>query len=391
MKKLLVVLISLALCSACFAGCSSPASEESTPSEADTSVSAETSSTESESSEASESEASTPADPIAALPGSIYYYGYEVEGLGNMVQFYHFYPDDLGIGAVFYAGYAWNQISFSGTYTVTEEPCEYEALPEKGDDVEAVTGTAPYTITLYDWDGTELDKIAYDGEHVYNIAVNTNCDPMTGGGNFILSKADDTALETYADTFDGEKGVAYLNFISPDDASATLQLNTNGTYNDMAIFAVDGTWEKTAEGEYTLTPENDSDEGAVVTLQEDGSYLYVSDSGTEVVMEQVVEAAVAYTFTGKIPFMDSEADVTILAMDDGSCVVNMSAFGTATPIDQGTWSEEEFVFTFTFDVAGEIVSEFGGETGVQVTYSCDSVEAVGGTAVEAICGVVLKE
>ncbi len=390
MKKLTIVLMSLAMCSAMFAGCSS--SEQPDSSQAESSASnVESVEAQPEESEPAEPEETVPADPIAALPGSIYYFGYEVEGLGNMVQFYHFYPDDLGIGAVFYAGYAWNQISFSGTYTVTEEPCAYEALPEKGDDVEAVTGTAPYTITLYDWDGTELDKIAYDGEHVYNIAQNTNCDVMTGGGNFVLTKADDAALESYADTFDGEKGVAYLSFVSPDDASATLQLNTNGSYNDMAIFAVDGSWEMTAEGEYTLTPENDSDEGAVVTLQQDGSYLYVSDSGTELVMEQVVEAAVAYTFTGKIPFMDSEADVTILAMDDGSCTVNMAAFGTETPIDQGSWSEDEFVFTFTFDAAGEIVSEFGGETGVQVTYSCDSVEAVGGTAVEAVCGVLLEE
>ena len=83
------------------------------------------------------------ANPAADLADTRWYFGYAVEGLGNMVQFYHFYPDDLGIGAVFYAGYAWNQITFSGTWAVTEEPCDYEALPERGDEVAPVTALLP--------------------------------------------------------------------------------------------------------------------------------------------------------------------------------------------------------------------------------------------------------
>lgn len=381
MKKILAVMLSLMLCISLLAGCGSSA-----PAATEASTEAST-----EAPTEAPTEAAS-ADPIADLAGSIYYFGYPVDGLGNMVQFYHFYPDDLGIGAVFYAGYAWNQIVFSGTYTVAEEPCDYEALPEKGDDVVAVTGTAPYTITLFGWDGTELDKLPYDGEHVYNIAVNTNCDPMTGGGTFVLSKADEAALAEYADTFDGEKGIAYKNFVCPDDESATLQLNTNGTYSDLVVMAVDGTWAKTGENEYTLTPKTEGDDGAVVTLQEDGSWLYVSASGDEVTLNEVKDAAVAFTFAGKTPFMDGEADVTILAYDDGTCVVNMAAFGMEVEIDKGTYTfEAPATFTFTFDGAGEIASEFGGETGVQVTYTCESVEAIGGAGVEAVCGVVLPE
>lgn len=395
MKKILAILMSLTLCAALLAGCaatSSPETQTTDPSQSEE-TQAETTeeTTEPEASEEDkEVEETTSADPVEALPGSIYYFGYDVEGLGAMVQFFHFYPDDLGIGAVFYAGYAWNQITFSGTYTVEETPCDYEVQTERGDDAETVTGTAPYTINLYDWDGAELDKLAYDGTYVYNISVNTNCDPMTGGGAYRLAKADAAALEAYADSFDGEKGVAYLSFVSPEDETCTLQLNTNGTYNDMVVFAVDGTWAMTGEGVYTLTPESESDDGAVVTLQADGSYLYASDSGEEMVLNLVQEVETAYTFTGKIPFMDSEADVTIEAMTDGTCVVTMAAFGTEMPIDQGTWTESDFTFTFTFDTAGEAVSEFGGDTGVQVTYACDSVEAVGGSPVEAVCAVVLE-
>ncbi len=330
------------------------------------------------------------ADPIETLPGSIYYFGYAVEGMDDLIQFYHFYPDDLGIGAVFYAGYAWNQITFSGTYTVEKADIEYEVMFER--DGEIQKGTAPYTITLYGWDGAELDKIGYDGEYVYNTAVNTNCDSATGGGTYRQAKADAAALEAGKATFDGEKGIAYMNFIAPEDESCTLQLNTNGTYEDLVLFFVEGTWAKTGDNEYTLTPASDTDEGAVVTMQEDGSWKYVSTSGEEMVLNQVKEAAVFQTFAGKIPFNGSEADVTILAMDDGTCVVNMSAFGAEVSIDQGTYTfEAPATFTFTFDNAGEIASEFGGDTGVQVTYKCDSVAAIGGTGVETVCGVVLPE
>ncbi len=386
MKKLLAIALSLVLCVCLLAGCGgAPAESTQAPTEAATDAP-----TEAPTEASTEAPTEAPADPIEALPGSIYYFGYPVEGMDDLIQFYHFYPDDLGIGAVFYAGYAWNQITFSGTYTVEKADIEYEVLFER--DGEPQKGTAPYTITLYGWDGAELDKIGYDGEYVYNTAVNTNCDSATGGGNYRQVKADAAALEAGKATFDGEKGVAYMNFIGVEDESATLQLNTNGTYNDLAIFAVDGKWAKTGDNEYTLTPDSDTDNGAVVTMQEDGTFLYVSADGTEVIMNQVKEAAVFQTFAGKTPFMDGEADVTVLAMDDGTCKVIMAAFGMEMPIDQGTYTfEAPATFTFTFDNAGEIVSELGGETGVQVTYKCDSVEAIGGAAVEAVCGVVLPE
>lgn len=328
------------------------------------------------------------ADPAADLADTRWYYGYAVEGLGDMVQFYHFYPDNLGIGAVFYAGYAWNQITFSGTWTVAEEPCDYEAIPER--DADPITGTAPYTITLYSWDGEELDKLAYDGEHVYNISEKTNCDPMTGGGKYVLNKADDAALEAYADTFDGELGIAYMNFVAPEDDSCTLQLNTNGTYEDLMVMFVEGTWAKDESGAIALTPASEMDDGATVTAQEDGSWLYVSTSGDEMVVNEVKEAAVAYTFAGTFPFNGVDADLVIAALDDGTCTATVAAFGMEMGIDAGTYTfADPAIFTFNFEGAGEIVSEFGGDTGVQVTYTNPAVEAIGGMEVTATCGVVL--
>ena len=381
MKKYLAIVLALVLCISMLAACTPQPTEPAGTTPKPT----EPQPTEPQPTEPQPTE---PADPIEALPGSIYYYGYPVEGIGNMIQFYHFYPDDLGIGAVFYAGYAWNQIYFSGTYTVAEEPIEYTVSVDRDGNTE--TGTAPYTITLYGWDGAELDKIGYDGEHVYNIAVNTNCDPSTGGGKVKQDKATAEVIEANPDTFAGEKGIPYMNFVNPEDASATLQLNTNGTYSDLVFFAVDGKWAKTAEGEYTLTPADPTNDGAVVKLQEDGSYKYTSTSGSEVVLQEVKEAAVSFTFAGKTPFMDAEADVTVTCLDDGTCVVTIAAFGMEMPIDKGTWSADAaFTFTFQFESAGQIVSEYGGETGVQVTYANENTVSTIGAAVNAVCGVVL--
>ena len=381
MKKYLAIVLALVLCISMLAACTPQPTEPAGTTPKPT----EPQPTEPQPTEPQPTE---PADPIEALPGSIYYYAKAVEGLGNMIQFYHFYPDDLGIGAVFYAGYAWNQVYFSGTYTVAEEPIEYTITVDGEGNTE--TGTAPYTITLYGWDGAELDKIGYDGEHVYNIAVNTNCDPSTGGGKVKQDKATAEVIEANPDTFAGEKGIPYMNFVNPEDASATLQLNTNGTYSDLVFFAVDGKWAKTAEGEYTLTPADPTNDGAVVKLQEDGSYKYTSTSGSEVILQEVKEAAVSYTFAGKTPFRDTEADVVITCLDDGTCTVTIAAFGMQMPIDQGTWSADAaFTFTFQFESAGQIVSEYGGETGVQVTYANENTVSTIGAAVNAVCGVVL--
>ena len=381
MKKYLAIVLALVLCISMLAACTPQPTEPAGTTPKPT----EPQPTEPQPTEPQPTE---PADPIEALPGSIYYYAKAVEGLGNLIQFYHFYPDDLGIGAVFYAGYAWNQIYFSGTYTVAEEPIEYTITVDGEGNTE--TGTAPYTITLYGWDGAELDKIGYDGEHVYNIAVNVNSDPMAGGGVVKQDKATAEVIEANPDTFAGEKGIPYMNFVNPEDASATLQLNTNGTYSDLVFFAVDGKWAKTAEGEYTLTPADPTNDGAVVKLQEDGSYKYTSTSGSEVILQEVKEAAVSYTFAGKTPFRDTEADVVITCLDDGTCTVTIAAFGMQMPIDQGTWSADAaFTFTFQFESAGQIVSEYGGETGVQVTYANENTVSTIGAAVNAVCGVVL--
>ena len=132
------------------------------------------------------------------------------------------------------------------------------------------------------------------------------------------------------------------------------------------------------------------DDGATVTEQEDGTWKYVSTSGDELVVNQVKEAAVAYTFKGTFPFNGADAELVIAALDDGTCTATVAAFGMELAIDAGTYTfAEPAIFTFSFAGAGEIVSEFGGDTGVQVTYTNPAVEAIGNAELTVTCGVVI--
>lgn len=396
-KRRLVLVLSMAMCVTLLAGCGDKAGSEATgnpaSSEQDAGKAAAESTGEASTEEAGESKAEvkpeTPADPLKSIEGSIYYFAYPVDGMDDMVQYFHFYGDDLGIGAVFYAAYAWNQITFSGTYQVEEAGYDYTVELDRDGNQE--TGTAPYTITFYDWDGSQIDTAGYDGTYFYNTTAKLNADPATGGGNYRMNLADDEALAKYAKSFGGELGIAYQSFVSPEDASSTLVLNTNGTYEDLVVMAVDGTWAQSAEGQYTLTPDSESDQGATISRQEDGSYLYVSADGTEMTMQVNAEAAVEHAFVGTFDLAGMEAALTVNAYDDGTCTAAAGMGGVEMEIDQGTWSADEaFTFTFQFDAAGEIVSEYGGDTGVQITYEQTGVEAIGGGDIKAVCGVVVE-
>lgn len=327
------------------------------------------------------------ADPAAALAGNRYFFSYPVEGLGDMTAYFHFYADDLGIGSVFYAGYAWNQVTFSGTYTVEKSDFTYEVAFEK--DGEVQNGVAPYTITFFDWDGNEIDKAGYDGEYVYNTTTAINTDAMTGGGQYRLACATKEDIEKYADSFDGELGIAYMSMVNPEDETAYVTLNTNGTYEDMVVFAINGSWAQTADGEYTLTPDSETDNGATITLQEDGSYKYVSTAGDEVSLQVNQEAEAGFAFAGTIEVDGMDADLVLTTYTDGTCKVVAAMAGMELCVDEGTYEvgEDGYTYTFNLNNAGEVVSELGGDTGVQVHYVQEGAESVGD--IDTMLGVVL--
>ncbi len=239
-KRIAAILLSGALSISMLAGCGNDAEKESSGQEQsgsgeetsqqseEPSESTEESEGAGESEESQESqEAPADADPMERITQGRYFYGYNAGGDLDMSYFFHFYEEQPVLGKVFYAGFAINQIYFHGTYEVTEEPYEYACWPSReerasaAEDAEAPTGTAPYTITFYDFDGNELDKCGFDGENVYNDMVN-----ITGvGGEDAIYRYDDPEGEN-KDVYDGEVGYAVVDIEGVDDATSICGCGT---------------------------------------------------------------------------------------------------------------------------------------------------------------------
>ncbi len=318
-------------------------------------------------------------DPLEMITQGYYTYSYPVEGLGDFGYYFHFYKEAPVIGSVFYAGFALNQITFTGTYTVEEKPFDYACFPDREssqvEGAEVPTGTAPYTVTFFDWDGNVIDSCGFDGDVLYN-----DMDVITGiggGPNYYTHDTDGEASK-YNELYQGEVGMAYLDFIGTDSATSTLTLYHNGTYMDLVNMMVEGTWTMAETGsgyEYTLTPNSDSDMAAVLTVSSDKlTASYAPAEGDSVIMSNVSEAGpkVFQTMAGAIPIPGQEegvnADLICLLFDDGTCTVTAAAFGQDMPMDAGTYTmgADGFTITFQFDTAGEIVSALNPELG-QVT------------------------
>ena len=307
------------------------------------------------------------AEDVPDLAGTYYSYGYDV-GTMFMDYYFHFYDEIPGMGKVFYGGMCMNQITFNGTYEVLAEECEYACWPDRetvqaaAEGTEPPTGTAPYTIVFYDFDGNELDRCAMDEEHIYNDMENIT---GVGGENATLNLDTDPENSRFAADYENEQALAILDLINPEDDTATLTLKVNGKYDDLVIFYVEGTFsiEETDEGRViTLTPDDEEEDGAVVTQNEDGTYTYVSDSGDEVILEEVKGLEVSYCLRGEIPVPgmdDTMADLICDLYDDETVRLYADFMGNQMDIDQGTYEidMETYSFILHFENAGDLTTE----------------------------------
>ena len=352
--KIIAIILCLTLCMSLFAGCDkAPDPTESTPS---------TSGTTAPTTQPTEPE---PADPIDAIKNSYFTYAFFADGVGDMVYYVHFYDEAPVLGSVFFIGYANCGITYTGTYTVEETPCDYVCYAQRGDET-PVTGTAPYTVTFYDWEGNVLDSCGYDGEVLYN-----DMEVLAGaynGPNYYYRETDVEGSK-YADYYAGEPGVKYLDFIA-EDPTCTLSLYHNGTYMDLMGMIVEGTWEIASNDEnglvINLKPEYDTDTPATVTVSADrATAVYTPKGGAAVNLTNTAAAApevsVVFTFAGEVPVPGMEgvnAPATLSVYDDGTCVLNLDIFGTVMELDAGTWTmgADGMSLVFTFGIAGEITS-----------------------------------
>ena len=221
-------------------------------------------------------------------------------------------------------------------------------------------GTAPYTIVFYDFDGNELDRCAMDAEHIYNDMTAIT---GVGGGNCALILDTDPENSKFASQYAAEPAVAFLSLVSPDDDTATLDLKVNGKYDDLVVLFVEGTYAMNADQTViTLTPDSDSDPGATVTKNEDGTYTYVSTDGDEVILAEVKGLEVSYAFKGQIPVpgMDgTNADFICNLYSDSTVQLYADFMGNKMDVDKGTYEIDMTTYSFVihFENAGDLTTE----------------------------------
>jgi hypothetical protein len=301
------------------------------------------------------------AEEVPNVAGSYYSYGYDVSTM-FMNYYIHFYDEVPGLGKVFHAGMCMDQICFDGTYEVLAEERAYKvALDRAASEAGTLTeGTAPFTVVFYDFDGNELDRCAMDAEHIYNDMVAIT---GIGGNNCALTLDADPENSKFAAQYASEPAVAFLSLVNPEDDTATLDLKVNGKYDDLVVMFVEGTYAMNDDqSEIVLTPASDSDPGATVTKNEDGTYTYVSTDGDEVTLVEVKPIEVAYALKGEIPVpgMDGvNADFICNLYSDNTVRLYADFMGNQMDVDKGTYEIDMTTYSFIlhFENAGDMTTE----------------------------------
>lgn len=315
-----------------------------------------------------------PSNPMDTLTDGYLVFSFYAEGYGSYTSYFNFYEDDPVLGAVFYFGASNNSQNFAGTYTIEEMDYEWAAYPDRAakvadeteDNSEKTTGTAPYTITFFDFEGTEMDQAGYDGDFLYHDMTDANLAPAGTADQYY---AHDTlgATSEFVDTYAAEVGIPYVSLVDPTDAAATLDLNHNKTYADLiGEFIVEGTW-AVADGaddslEFTLTPTESYDTGALVVLDsEQTSATYTADGTTDVIdLEVPVEVIPEDT---RVVLFEWDAgdstDRTFTFFNDGTWEFDYS---NGTLVEVGTFTFTGWTLTVIQDNGTEIVAVMDGTT-----------------------------
>ncbi len=203
-----------------------------------------------------------------------------------------------------------------------------------------------------------------------------------GGNNCALNLDTDPENSKFAAQYAGESAVELLSLVSPDDDTATLALKVNGKYEDLVVLFVEGTFSMNEDQTViTLTPSDDSDPGATVTKNEDGTYTYVSTDGDEVTLVEVKGLEVSYALKGQIPVpgMDgTNADFICNLYNDGSVQLYADFMGNKMDVDKGTYEIDMTTYSFVihFETAGDLTTE-GYAADMVLNYKADDVQPFG--------------
>ncbi len=377
-KKMISLFMGAALCLSLLMGCGKDGTSDSSPEGNSDSVSESTSESEGEASneEAGNQEAAS-TDPLEMITQGYYTYYFDADGM-DFVAYFHFYEEQPVLGSVFYAGFANNGITIVGTYTVEEAEITYNCAPGRSEDM--VSGTAPYTVTFYDFQGSELGKCGFDGNVLYNDSAVSN--EGLGVANVFFNH-DTDAASPYQAVYEDEVGVPYLDFVA-EEPTSTLTLYHNAAYMDMMGMMIEGTWsmEESAEGYvYTLKPDSDTDTGAVVVVAADESTaVYTPDGGEAVELYNTASLGpkAVYSLSGISP-LEGVGDVEISGTlyDDGSVEVYASIYGASSELDKGTWTRnDDGTVSLEMEHAGAMTSVVA-EGGMTLRYQFPETGTIG--------------
>jgi hypothetical protein len=317
-------------------------------------------------------------DPMDMITQGYYSYSFNAPGYGDFVFFFNFYEEDPVLGSVFYAGLSNNRSNFVGTYTVEETPYEYACYPDReasiDDSVKPTTGTAPYTVTFFDWDGNELGKCGYDGDILYNDMEEGSKIYSTGSSPVYYHHDLENKFE---DIYKGELGITYLEFVADEDNTSTLVLRHNKTYTDLIGAMIEGTWsvELNASGGYDfkLTPDDSTDTGAVVSVSADRmTCIYTPDGGSAIAMSSTSGTKkVVHIFEGKITIETYKVDATLILnlYDDNTCDISADVMGNSMVLDEGTYVLEGHTFSFDFNSAEDVKSKVDATGTITVPFT----------------------
>lgn len=308
-------------------------------------------------------------DPLVRITQGNYAYKFTAEGYGDFAFHFHFYEEDPVLGAVFYAGLSNNRVNFAGTYTVEEKDFAYAIYPDRATeqgDADPTEGTAPYTVSFFNWDGEPIGACGFDGEVLYNTMMDDSVIYATGGAPFPYVQYPGGEFDA---VFEGELGVSFLSYVADDEVTSTLELYHNFTYMDLVEAMVEGSWsvQTNAEGGYdiTLTPFDATDTGAVVSTSADkNTCTYTPEGGAPIAMSNAASGGpvLVHSFEGAfhVDAYNMDAAVSLRLFDDGSCTVSASVAGSEAELDTGSYVLSGHTFSFAFDKGTDAESKVDG-------------------------------
>ncbi|MBQ0126060.1 MAG: hypothetical protein KBS59_07060 [Clostridiales bacterium] len=282
---------------------------------------------------------------------------------GNEGSSYNFYIHFHKNGVFYFSGLNGNQ-KLVGYYEVKDEQWSSKNFKNREDasakDPKPYSeATAPQTIHFFSLSGSEIGISGYDKELGNIYSANIQGQPSYCSELLFVQDTEAVANATLG----VENGVAIFKYEVDGDTSSYVDINHDGSYTDMIITQVSGTW-TLENGVYTLTPEDKTDTPATLTLSADQkSATYKPDGGDAVELKLYEEALVLEdTFVGsvKIPAgggVEIDGTYYIYLYTNGTCVGSlMMGDRELAKVEGGKWSKDDAGVLQTLALGGDTYS-----------------------------------